>query len=123
MLDATKQQLDFMASELPRFLRSGAWEPGQRNMWVSRMFLVPKSGENKWRLIIDLRPLNKYCKDHKLTYETLKHLKNLTRAGDLMVSLDLADGYYTLGIREEDNDLFAVNHRGTMCTLAGLPMG
>ena len=72
MLNATKQQLDFMDSELPRFLQSGAWEPGQRSRWVSRMFLVPKPGENKWRLIIDLRPLNKYCKDHKLTYETLK---------------------------------------------------
>lgn len=123
MLNATKQQLDFMDSELPRFLQSGAWEPGQRNRWVSRMFLVPKPGENKWRLIIDLRPLNKYCKDHKLTFETLKHLKNLTRAGDWMVSFDLADGYYTLGIREEDRDFFTVNYRGTLYRLAGLPMG
>jgi hypothetical protein len=46
------------------------------------MFFVPKPGEKSWRLIIDLRPLNKYCKDHRLTYKTLKHLKNLTRAGD-----------------------------------------
>jgi hypothetical protein len=67
--------------------------------------------------------LNKYCKGHKLTYETLKHLNNLTRAGDWMVSLDLADGYYTLGIREEDRDFFAVNYRGTVYILAGLPMG
>jgi hypothetical protein len=75
MLDATQQQLDFMDSEFPRFMHSYAWEPGQRNIWVSRMFLVPKPGENKWRLIIDLRPLDKYCKDHKLTYETQKHMK------------------------------------------------
>jgi hypothetical protein len=59
MLDATKQQLDFMDSELPRFLQSGAWEPRQGGMCVSKMFQVPKPGENKWRLIIDLRPLNK----------------------------------------------------------------
>jgi hypothetical protein len=123
MLDATKQHLDFMDSEIPRFLQSAAWEPGQRIIWVSIMFLVPKPGENKWRLIIDLRPMNKYCKDHKLTYETLKHLKNLTRAGEWMVSFDLADGYYTLGIREEDRDFFTVNYRGTLYILAGLPMG
>jgi hypothetical protein len=67
--------------------------------------------------------LKKYCKDHKLTYETLKHLKNLTRAGDWMVSFDLADGYYTLGIREEDIEVFTVNHRGMRYVLAGLPMG
>jgi hypothetical protein len=47
MLDTTKQQLDFMDSELPRFLQSGALEPGQRNIWVSKLFLVPKPGENK----------------------------------------------------------------------------
>jgi hypothetical protein len=46
------------------------------------MLLVPKPGENKWWLIIDLRLMNKQCKEHKLTYETLKHLKNLTHTGD-----------------------------------------
>jgi hypothetical protein len=56
------------------------------------MFLVPKPCENKWRRIIDPRPLNKRCKEQKLTYETLKHLKNLTRAGDWIVFFDLTDG-------------------------------
>jgi hypothetical protein len=36
-----------------------------------------------------------------------------------MVSFDLADGYYTLGIREEDRDFFTVNYRGTLYILAG----
>jgi hypothetical protein len=40
-----------------------------------------------------------------------------------MVSFDLADGYYTLGIREEDSYFFTVNHHGTLYRLAGLPMG
>jgi hypothetical protein len=40
-----------------------------------------------------------------------------------MVSFDLADGYYTLGIREEDRDFFTVNYRETLHGLAGLPMG
>jgi hypothetical protein len=45
------------------------------------------------------------------------------RPGDYFVSLDLADGYYTLGIREEDRDLFTVNYRGELWHLACLPMG
>jgi hypothetical protein len=56
-------------------------------------------------------------------YETLKHLKNLTRDGDWMVSFDLADGYYTLGIRGEDIYFFTINYHGTLYMLAGLPMG
>jgi hypothetical protein len=82
MLDATQQRLDFMDSELPSFLQSGAWEPVHRRIWISIMFLVPKPGEIRWRLIVDLHPMNKYSNEHKLTYETLKHLKNLTRTGD-----------------------------------------
>jgi hypothetical protein len=122
MLDATQQQLEFMDSELPRFLQSGAWEQGQSNIWVSRMFLVPKRAKTNGDSL-STYALNKYCKDHNLTYKTLKHLKNITRAGDMMVSFDLADGYYTLGIREEDRDFFTVNYCGTLYRLAGLPMG
>jgi hypothetical protein len=32
MLDATQQQLDFMDSELPRFMQLCAWKPGQRTI-------------------------------------------------------------------------------------------
>jgi hypothetical protein len=39
-----------------------------------------------------------------------------------MLSIDLTDGYYTQGIREEDGDFFTVNHCGTLYRLAGLPM-
>jgi hypothetical protein len=39
----------------------------------------------------------------------------MSRPGDYFVSLDLADGYYTLGSRKEDRDFFTVN--------ACLPMG
>eukprot|EP00873_Tetraselmis_striata_P042077 jgi/Tetstr1/462341/TSEL_007347.t1 len=123
MRDATQAQLDFMATELPRFEAIGAWERGHCNKWVFRMFLVPKPGTNKWRLIIDLRELNKWCKTFTMSYETLKHLRHLARAGDWFVSMDLADGYYALGIREEDRDFFTVNYRGELWRLACLPMG
>jgi hypothetical protein len=47
----------------------------------------------------------------------------MSRPGDSFVFLDLADGYYTLGIREEDRDFFTVNYRGELWHLACLPMG
>jgi hypothetical protein len=43
------------------------------------MFLVPKPGCNQWRLIIDLRELNRYCSTYNMTCETLKHLRHLSR--------------------------------------------
>ena len=123
MLDATPAQLEFMEGELRRFIENGAWELGRRARWVSRLFLVPKPGVNKWRLIIDLRPLNKFCRTLPLKYEGLKRLRTLGRQNDWMLSADLADGFYCLGIAEEDRDFFTVDYRGTLYRLAGLPMG
>jgi hypothetical protein len=87
------------------------------------MFLVPKSGHNQWRLNIDLRELNRYCSTFNMTCETLRHLRHLSRPGDYFVSLDVTDGYYTLGIPEEDRDYFMVNYRGTLLRLVCLPIG
>eukprot|EP00873_Tetraselmis_striata_P021608 jgi/Tetstr1/441872/TSEL_030082.t1 len=83
----------------------------------------PKPGTNKWRLIIDLWELNKWCNTFKMSYKTLKHLRHMTRAGDWFVSMDLADGYYAFGIPEEDRDFFTVNCRRELWRLACLPMG
>jgi hypothetical protein len=87
------------------------------------MFLVPKPGVNKRRLIIDLRELNSCCAEFNMSCETLKHLSHLSRPCDYFVSLDLTDGYYTLGIREEDRNFFTVSYRGELWRLACLPMG
>jgi hypothetical protein len=58
-----------------------------------------------------------------MSCETLKHLRHLSRPGDYFVSLDLMDGYYTLGIRDEDRDFFTVIYRGELWPMACLPMG
>ena len=136
MTDATPAQLQFLSTELPRFYTSGAFEDGHCAKWVSRMFLVPKPGVNRWRVIIDLRHLNKYCKNFNLKLETLKRLRYLGRKNDWMFSFDLADGYYALGIAEEHRDFFSFALRSDgelwsetaignerIVRLAGLPMG
>jgi hypothetical protein len=46
MKDATLPQLDFLATELPRFEACGAWERAYNTRYVSRMFLVSKPGVN-----------------------------------------------------------------------------
>eukprot|EP00873_Tetraselmis_striata_P008552 jgi/Tetstr1/428816/TSEL_018803.t1 len=104
MEDATPDQLRFKDEELARFLASGAWEEGHCSRWVSRLLLVPKPGVNKWRLIIDLRPLNRYCEERSLSFETLTRLQHLARSGDYMLSMDLHDGFYAVGIAPEDRD-------------------
>jgi hypothetical protein len=93
MKDATQPQLYFLCKELPHFEACGAWERAYNTRYISCMFLVPK------HLIIDLRELIIYGAEFNMLCETRKHLRHPSRLGVYFVSLDIADGYYTLGSR------------------------
>jgi hypothetical protein len=108
----THAQLEFLNRELARFVQVEAWEPSTYNDYVSRLFLVPKPCVNQWRLICDLRPLNKYNVRKRLKMEVLKGVKHLTRKGDYIFSFDLHDGFYALGINSMDRDYFTANVHG-----------
>lgn len=82
LLDASPAQLSFLNTELSRLESEGAWEKSTNPRWVSRMFLVPKPGTNKWRLIVDLRHLNLFCRDFPMKYETLKRMRNISKQGN-----------------------------------------
>ena len=105
--DMTPAQAEFMEKEVPRCLATGAWEPAPKaeRTHVCRVHLVPKKtppGEKqKWRLVIDLRPTNKFCVAYKCKYETLRLLQRQCRRGDWAVSLDLADAYHSISIRRD----------------------
>eukprot|EP00873_Tetraselmis_striata_P010674 jgi/Tetstr1/430938/TSEL_020694.t1 len=125
MEDATPDQLRFKDEELARFLASGAWEERHCSRWVSRLFLVPNPGVNT-----KLRPFTRHCEGRNLNFETLTRLRHLAQPGNYMLSMDLHDGFYAVGIAPEDRDNFTVNYRGKLYCgwqalprLAGLPMG
>jgi hypothetical protein len=110
-LDATPAQLEFVDRELARFVQAGAWEACTCSDYVSILVLVPKPGNNHWRLIYDLRPLNKYCVRKLFKMETLLGAKHLTRKGDYMFSFDLHDSVYGLGINPTDHDYLLHSER------------
>jgi hypothetical protein len=55
--------------------------------------------------------------------ENLLGVTNMTRKGDNMISFDLQDGLYALGVNPADRDYFHVNVREQLYRLAGLPKG
>ena len=56
-------------------------------------FLVPKK-DGGFRLVVDLRPINKYFPTMSTTYETLNWLKHVPHKVVFGASLDLQDGYH-----------------------------
>jgi hypothetical protein len=123
LLGASHAQLEFVNRDLARFVQAGSREPSTCSDYVSRLFLVQKPGVNHWRLICDLRPLNKFCVRMQLKMKTLLGVTHLIRKGGYMFSFDLQDGFYALGINPTDRDYFTVNVLEQLYRLAGLPMG
>eukprot|EP00873_Tetraselmis_striata_P005074 jgi/Tetstr1/425338/TSEL_015787.t1 len=54
--------------------------------------------------------------------ETIMGVRHPTKKGYYMLSFDLQDGFYALGIAPSDRDYFTVNIRGEFYRLCGLPM-
>ncbi len=124
----TAEQSAWLESELARCVHeTGALEPGRSREHVCRAFLVPKpaaaDGTKKWRLIVDLRPLNAYCRSFGMRMETLTRLRTLARPGDWMFSFDLQDGYNMVGIHPEDRKYFTFDIGGRLFQCAALPFG
>ena len=112
LLQRTSQQDEFWQVEKERLVNCGAWERGGSRDFVTKAFLVPKPGTNKWRLVVDLRHLNSFVEGESTKFETLKGLRRMARRNDWMFSFDLEDGYYAVALRPEDRHYFTVRYQG-----------
>ena len=98
----SKPKMKFLQGERDRWLAVGAAKAATDTTYVSACHLVPKPGKNKFRIVSDYRHLNSYMTEKGCRYETLKVLRRLTRRNNFFMSVDLKDGYFTVGIKECD---------------------
>ncbi|KAG8539065.1 hypothetical protein GDO81_021527 [Engystomops pustulosus] len=68
--------------------------------FYSNLFLVKKPG-GSLRVILNLKPLNRFLMVPKFKMETLKSAVNLLFPGCFMASIDLADAYYHIPIHQD----------------------
>ena len=82
--------------EIQSMLAKGAIEDcsGETPGFYSLLFLRPKPGQNKWRPIIDLKPLNRQIDLKKFTMETAKSVMSTLKRGMWTTSVDLKDAYF-----------------------------
>ena len=64
-----------------------------RPYFVSPLNIAPKS-DGTYRLILDLRELNKCCKPKTFIYEDINTVVNLIQPGDNLVTLDLKSAFF-----------------------------
>ncbi len=73
--------------------------PGEKPMVVSPLGVVPKRGNNKFRLTVNMRYVYRHLRKKVFKFEGLKDLSDLAERGNHVVSYDLMLGYYHVGLR------------------------
>ncbi|KAK3283556.1 hypothetical protein CYMTET_8750, partial [Cymbomonas tetramitiformis] len=121
--DATPPQVEWMAAETGRCLKTGAWVRARRRRHVTRVFLVPEPGTNKRRLAMDFRWLNSHCVKSRCKMETLKKLRRLAKSNDWCISFDLQDGYHVVGIDPAFQEYMQFDVRRELFQCGALPFG
>ena len=69
--------------------------------WVSPIIVVPKKGQNKIRICIDMRAANKAIKRKRHPIPTLNELKAILSGANVFSKLDPNQGYNQLELAEE----------------------
>ena len=115
----------WLDSAMEELLGAGAVrQVHQRPTVCSPLDVVPKDiNMTKFRLILDLRYVNKFCTKFKFSMETLARRRSMITPGCFMFSVDLTSAYHHVEIREEDQQYMGFCWRGKYYVFCCLPFG
>ena len=96
------QEADHVDSQIHKFLQKGiiiesSHEQGE---FISNIFLRPKK-DGSFRMILNLRELNKFVMHHHFKMESIHTCTQLMRPGCYMASIDLKDAYYLVPVARQ----------------------
>ena len=100
--------------------------PAQQARYVSRAFMVKKPtehGRKKFRLVIDLRKVNRHLRKLGLRYERLKDFGHLLHRDDWMIGFDIKNAYHHLRILEAHRQFLQFRIAGELFECVALPFG
>ena len=90
----------------------------------SAHFLTPKlHSDEKWRPILNLKPLNKYIKYQKFKMEGTHTLRQLIRKNDFMTKIDLKDAYMHVPVHRDHQKFLQFRWKGSVYRYTCLPFG
>ena len=101
-------QREFVAQELKTLVRAGAIEHcNTPPKCISPLGVVPKKG-GKLRLVTDMRKLNSYMNVPKFQYEDIQTVTSMIQKDDLLITLDISNGFHHIPIAEQDWDKLGI---------------
>jgi len=129
----TDSQREWLDLEIVRLLEVGAIEHLGSDQGLLRkplgavlcapVFLVHKKGPKKWRLVIDLRRLNKVLEDRPCKYKNISTLARMAGRGWWILTLNLAQGYHHVPMADSAKGWLAFRVNGQWYRYRVLPFG
>ena len=108
-----EEQEQFIDSKLSEYLsESYISEVQEKPVCISPLGCANKKGEEKYRVITDMRYVNQYINVPKIRYEDLSDLQNIIKTHDAYASVDLKDGFNHIVIRKDFRTFFGFKWKG-----------
>ncbi len=119
----SKQQVDFIDSELHNLLSIGAISKSDsKPHCVSPISCVPKKN-GKFRLIVDLRNVNSFCSVPSFSNENINTVCDIIEPNDTLFTIDLKNGFYHINVHSDDRTFLGFKWRNQYFVWNVLPFG
>ena len=120
----SRQSQAALAPEITVLLRKRAIErvKDHPRLCLSPVFVVPKRS-GKFRMILNLKAINRYIRPVHFRMETLATILPMLRPGDWAVSIDLSDAYHHVPIARPSQRLLGFAFAGRVYRYRALPFG
>ena len=120
-----KQEAEAVQNELEKFLELGIIRKSKINQgdFVSNLFARPKKDKNQVRLILNLKPLNRFINFIHFKMEGLQSALDLIRPGMVMASIDFVNSFYSVPVHPDHTKYLKCVCLGEVYEFLCLPMG
>ena len=119
----SQKDIDFIDSELKKLYNNGAISKvEQKPFCVNALFTTPKKND-KLRLVTDLHPLNVHVITPYFKNDGIDTVCELIKPNDLMLTVDLKDGFHHVGIHPDFRQFLGFQWRGQYYVWNVCPFG
>ena len=118
-----EEHVKVISKEIHSLQQKGAVQIStEQDGFISNIFLVPKSG-GKFRLILNLKALNKYVAYEHFKMEDMRCVRDLMSRGYYLCKLDLKDAYLSIPIHRSHRKYLQFAWKGKIYEYSALPFG
>ena len=121
-----EEEVEWADNEISRLCGTGALVEVRESelQAVSPIRLAPKKGsKNRFRMIVNMRGVNRSLKPLTFKMEGLSTILQLVRPGDFLIKWDLREGYFHVGLGAQASSLCGIKWRGRYYRYKVLPFG